>query len=248
MPASARPGETVRQMLDYICWITQEMQTLGAHGGGDLPTWRRAVGLAYQALVNPMLPGYGDPYPMDVPPARSPGLWPDIAAADIPGMTVRHQLVVVGMLAEQARAGVGLRARPEMLADLEARITRARGALDHGPTRPLPEEARTQPSPTLLAAARAEEKAIREHARRRTRRVRDLLSGRGSGPRPKGSSPKPGRPTSAASKGKPARKSAHPGAAAHKPQTAKRRAQKARAAKSSRRPVKSKRDGGRSRR
>jgi hypothetical protein len=175
MPSSARHGETVRQMLDYVCWITLDLQTLGAHGGGDLEAWRRRVGEAYRALVNPMVSGYGDPYPPDVPPAHSPGIWPDVAASDIPGMTIRHQLVVIRMLAEQSRAGVGVRARPELLQDLEARIARARTALDHGAAKSMPPEARTQASPALMAQAKAEEKAIREHARRRNRQVRDLL-------------------------------------------------------------------------
>lgn len=192
MPSVNCPGSTVRQMLDYICWICKELQVLGAHGGSALEHWRKQVGVAYRAMVNPMLAGYGDPYPPDVPPARSPGLWPDVAASDLPGMTVRHQLVVVAMLAEQSRAGVGLRARPEVLSELEARIARARSALDHGPQRPIPAEAQTEPSQQLLAAAQAEEKAIREHARRRTRQVRSLLShprgahGRGKHARAKG--------------------------------------------------------------
>jgi hypothetical protein len=187
MASSSRPGETVRQMLDYVCWIAQGIQTLGAHGGSELDAWRRRVGAAYRALVNPMIPGYGDPYPPDVPPAVSPGTWPDVAASDIPGMTIRHQLVVIHGLAEQSRAGVGVRARPELLADLEARIARARTELDHGPSRPLPEEAKTRPSPELMAQAQAEAKAIREHARRRTRQVRDLLKGQsGPGHRRKG--------------------------------------------------------------
>lgn len=235
-------------MLDYVCWITSEMQALGTHGGSGLSVWRKAVGLAYQALVNPMLPGYGDPYPMDVPPSRSPGLWPDIAAADIPGMTVRHQLVVIGMLAEQARAGVGLRARPEMLTDLEARITRARTVLDHGPARPLPPEAATKASPTLLAAAQAEEKAIRQHARRRTRQVRDLLSGRGREARPKARAAQAGSPKPPAVPSKASVKGAHPSAAASKPKPAKSPAPKARPAKQLRRPGKAKRDGSRTRR
>jgi len=184
MQSSARPSETVRQMLDYICWIAQDLQLLGAHGPGEVATWRRQVGIAYRALVNPMIPGYGDPYPPDVPPARSPGLWPDVAAHDIPGMTVRHQLVVVGMLADQSRGGAGVRARPELLQDLEMRIARARTALDHGPGRPLPAAARTEPSKALIAAANAEEKAIREHARRHTRQVRKLLRSVTARPKP----------------------------------------------------------------
>jgi hypothetical protein len=183
MPSTSRHGETVRQMLDYVCWMGLELQTLGAHGGGDLETWRRRVGEAYRALVNPMVAGYGDPYPPDVPPAHSPGIWPDVAASDIPGMTIRHQLVVVRMLAEQSRAGVGVRARPELLQDLEARIARARAALDHGAAKTMPAEARTEPSPALMAQAKAEEKAIREHARRRNRQVRDMLRGHKGAPK-----------------------------------------------------------------
>jgi hypothetical protein len=200
MPSSARHGETVRQMLDYVCWIAQDLQTLGAHGPGNLEPWRRRVGEAYRALVNPMVSGYGDPYPPDVPPAHSPGIWPDVAASDIPGMTIRHQLVVVRMLAEQSRAGVGVRARPELLQDLEARIARARTALDHGPAKPMPPEAATQPSPALLAQQKAEEKAIREHARRRNRQVKVLLrAGRkDAGKRPQGKpSAKAARPKAA---------------------------------------------------
>lgn len=205
---------------------------LGAHGGQALEHWRRQVSVAYRAMVNPMLAGYGDPYPPDVPPARSPGLWPDVAAADIPGMTVRHQLVVIEMLAEQSRAGVGLRARPEMLTDLEARIARARMALDHGAQRTMPEEARTKPSASLMAAAQAEEKAIREHARRRTRQVRSLLSGRKAaapaGPRAakagreaaappaKGPAKGPAKPAAKPAP-KPAPKPARPAAPAAKP-------------------------------
>jgi hypothetical protein len=183
MPSTSRHGETVRQMLDYVCWMGLELQTLGAHGGGDLEAWRRRVGEAYRALVNPMVAGYGDPYPPDVPPAHSPGIWPDVAASDIPGMTIRHQLVVVRMLAEQSRAGVGVRARPELLQDLEARIARARAALDHGAAKTMPAEARTEPSPALMAQAKAEEKAIREHARRRNRQVRDMLRGHKGAPK-----------------------------------------------------------------
>jgi hypothetical protein len=181
MQSTVRPGETVRQMLDYLVWIAQDLQLLGAHAGADAEHWRRQVGIAYRALVNPMIAGYGDPYPPDVPPPRSPGLWPDIAAHEIPGMTVRHQLAVIGMLADQSRQGVGVRARPEMLQELELRIGRARTALDHGPTKPLPAQARTQPSKDLIAAAQAEEHAVRQLARRLSKR--SSASARGAGAR-----------------------------------------------------------------
>jgi hypothetical protein len=91
----------------------------------------------------------------------------------MPGMTVRHQLAVVGMLADQSRRGVGVRARPEMLQELELRIGRARTALDHGPTRPMPAAARTEASKDLIAAAHAEEQAVRNRARRLARRERE---------------------------------------------------------------------------
>lgn len=182
-------------MLDYVVWVCHDLQTLGAHAGAAIETWRQRVGNAYRALVNPMIAGYGDPYPPDVPPAHSPGIWPDIAASDIPGMTVRHQLVVVAMLAEQGRSGIGVRARPELLADLEERITRARSALDRGPSKPMPAEARSQPSAELLAKAQAEEKAIREHARRRSRQVRDLLRTHRTARRPSTGRPSTGRPS-----------------------------------------------------
>jgi hypothetical protein len=201
MASQSRPGETVRQMLDYLVWVSQDLQQLGAVPPPELETARRRVGAAFTALVNPMLPGYGDPYPPDVPPARSPGTWPDVAAAEIPGMTVRHQLVVIGMLADQSRAGLGARARPELLTDLEARIARARGALDRGPNRPMPPEARTRPSPALLDAAAAEQKAIREHTKRRNRQVRDMLKRRSRARRP-GKKPAK-RPAKAKRGGKP---------------------------------------------
>lgn len=178
MQSTVRPGETVRQMLDYLVWIAQDLQLLGAYAGAQAEHWRRQVGVAYRALVNPMIAGYGDPYPPDVPPARSPGLWPDVAAHEMPGMTVRHQLAVVGMLADQSRQGVGVRARPEMLHELELRIGRARTALDHGPTRPMPAAARTEASKDLIATAQAEEHAVRQRARRLARRERDAKPAR----------------------------------------------------------------------
>jgi hypothetical protein len=196
MPSTSRPGESVRLLLDYVCWAVQELQQLGAVPTAEIGAWRPRVGRAFAALVNPMIAGYGDPYPPDVPPARSPGTWPDVAAADIPGMTVRHQLVVLGMLAEQSRNGVGLRARPELLAELEARIGRARAALDLGPSRPMPIQARSKASAEKLQAAAAEEKAIREHTRRRSRQVRDLLKKRGRSK----ARPSRGKPTAAKGK------------------------------------------------
>lgn len=211
MHSTARPGETVREMLDYLVWIAQDLMLLGAYSGSDVAPWRRQVGVAYRALVNPMMPGYGDPYPPDVPAARSPGLWPDVAAHDMPGMTVRHQLAVIGMLADKSRQGVAVRVRPELLQDLEMRIARARTALDHGPARPLPSAARTQPSTDLIALAEAEEKAVRERARKRARRDRPAAGKPPAKGKPAG--PKPSAKAGPASKGSPA-KSPRPAAKA----------------------------------
>jgi hypothetical protein len=212
MQSTVRPGETVRQMLDYLVWIAQDLQLLGAYAGSQAEHWRRQVGTAYRALVNPMIAGYGDPYPPDVPPPRSPGLWPDVAAHEMPGMTVRHQLAVVGMLADQSRQGVGVRARPEMLQELELRIGRARTALDHGPGRPMPSAARTQASKDLIAAAHAEEQAVRQRARRLARRERGAKPARrAAGAKP----PAKAAPKAARPKAPPTARKATPSRAAH---------------------------------
>lgn len=210
MQSTSRPGETVRQMLDYIVWIAQDLMLLGAYSGADVGPWRRQVGIAYRSLVNPMMPGYGDPYPPDVPPPRSPGLWPDVAAHDLPGMTVRHQLAVIGLLADASRQGMTARVRPEVLHDLEMRIARARTALDHGAGKPMPSAARTEPRADLIQQAQAEDKAVRDRMRRLARPARALAgkakpgakaTAKGAGKAAKGRSPK-----AKAAKGGPARK------------------------------------------
>ena len=137
--SQARPGETVRAVLDYIVWIAKEMRQLGYHGGSRREEWRRRVHQAYVALFVPAVPGYGDPYPPDVPPARSPGLWPDIPCASIPGMTVRHQLSVMEQIATQLRDRDAFHVRRATRAVWDARLGRARAAVDHGDARPLPE-------------------------------------------------------------------------------------------------------------
>ncbi|MHC5009498.1 MAG: hypothetical protein ACYTG6_00945 [Planctomycetota bacterium] len=172
--SSHRPEESVRRILDYICWITQRMQQVGFHGGTERNVWRERVHRAYAALFLPSVPGYGDPYPPDVPPPRNPGIWPDIPASRITGMTLRHQLKVVGMLAEQLRSRVWPHAREDEVQEWDRRFCLAREALDHGESVPVPEEALTEPSQAALDLAEAQEKAVRDHARKRSERLRQL--------------------------------------------------------------------------
>lgn len=149
-------------------------------------------------------------------------------------MTVRHQLAVIGMLADKSRGGVGVRVRPEVLQDLEMRIARARTALDHGPAKPLPSIARTQASPDLIALAQAEEKTVRDLARKRARRDRGAPAG-GSKPSKAGPKPDPKAAPKAAPKvapkartGKPARAPKVPKAAAKaKPKASPRKGRRA---------------------
>jgi hypothetical protein len=144
LPASPNGGRPVRELLDYVVWVTEQVERIGAHAGLDLEPWRQRVHRAYLALIDSMVPGHGDPLPPDVPPSVQPGQWPDVAAAGIPGMTVRHQLTVLRTIAGNARA-----ARPHQpVADTERwgeRVRAAFDALDHGPTLPMPDEARTHP-------------------------------------------------------------------------------------------------------
>lgn len=170
--SDARPGETVRAVLDYITWIAKEMRLLGFHGGSRREEWRRRVHQAYVALFVPAVPGYGDPYPPDVPPARSPGLWPDIPSAAIPGMTIRHQLSVIEQIAAQLRDRDWFHMRKATTAVWDGRLSRARAALDHGDARPMPEEAHTQPSDAVLEAVEANRKALAEKAKRRKAQIR----------------------------------------------------------------------------
>src|SRR5262245_52078575 len=161
VPAGPDGGRTVRDLLDYVVWVTEQVERIGAHAGLDLEPWRQRVHKAYLALVDSMVAGHGDPLPPDVPPSVQPGQWPDVAAAGIPGMTVRHQLTVLRTIAGNARA-----ARPhQMPAETERWAERVRSAfvaLDHGPTLPMPDTARTQPPappPKKGPAARAKAKA-----------------------------------------------------------------------------------------
>jgi hypothetical protein len=167
-------------MLDYICWVAAQMRETGFHGGPDRDPWSRRVQTAFRALLNPLVLGHGDPYPSDVPPPKNPGIWPDVPAALIPGMTLRHQLVVLEIIADQCRGHASVHARVEEASEWDRRVAAAFEALDHGQALPMPDTARTTPSKAVLDAAAAHEKAIREHAKRRSRQIRDMLKKKSS--------------------------------------------------------------------
>ncbi|MDA1193651.1 MAG: hypothetical protein O2894_00545 [Planctomycetota bacterium] len=171
--------------MDYLVWICREMRQLGFHSGSEREEWCRRCQAAYNAFCMPMLPGYGDPYPPDVPPARNPGIWPDIPAATIPGMTLRHQLTVLEMLSRQLRERSWPHARATEIAGWDERLGRAITALDHGDTMPMPKEAATQPSAEALAAAEASDKALRDATRRRNKQLRNQFQPKASPPKKK---------------------------------------------------------------
>ena len=175
--SSLRPGETVRATLDYICWVVEQMleEQDGFHSGSRRDEWRRRVHTAYVALFRPVVAGHGDPYPPDVPPARTPGRWPDVPASSIPGMTLRHQLTVIGMLCHEIRSREWLHARSGQTEEWERRIVRCFAALDHGDTLILPDDARSEPSAEVLAAAQAEARARAALAKRRTAQLRKQM-------------------------------------------------------------------------
>jgi hypothetical protein len=153
--AATSPALKVRDQLDYIVWIAATVEPLGFHGGPELETWRGRVQRAYAALVDSMAPGHGDPLPPDVPPAVQPGTWPDVAAASIPGMTIRHQLSVIGSIAAHTREDRGFPRTPAETATWTQRIQTAYDALDHGPAMPVPASARTQPPPPAPSTPKA---------------------------------------------------------------------------------------------
>jgi hypothetical protein len=215
MESSHRAGEPLRRVLDYVVWICREMTQVGFHGQAGAREWRRRVQDAYNALFVPVIAGHGDRYPPDVPEARNPGIWPDVPAHAIPGMTLRHQLKVVGLLAEELRDRDWIHPRAEEVLEWDRRFSTVRALLDHGTAHPAPEEAFTTPSKERMAAAEAEAKAIREHSLKRERRIQRIqkkAAGRKAG---KAASTK-----QVAAKGRPAQKkatSAKKKAAAKKP-------------------------------
>jgi len=172
MESQEAPGRTIREVLDYLCWISREMRQLGYHSGSDRETWCRRVHQAYAALFVPMVPGHGDPYPPDVPPARNPGIWPDIPSAAIAGMTLRHQLTVMEMLATQLRSRRWIHARAQEVSSWDRRLKRAYDALDHGEALTLPADARTEASEEAMEEAAAAEQALKDRARRRGAQLR----------------------------------------------------------------------------
>ena len=177
LPSAHRPDETIREILDYLCWISVEMANPAFRAGSDLARWRKRVQEAYTALFRPPVPNHGDPYPPDVPPPRSPGLWPDVPSTGVPGMTLRHQLKVISVRASELRRLVWVHARPVEVAEWDRRLSVARAALDQGPDHPMPKAMRTQPSEAVLAEAQAQEEAMREHARKRLLRLQRLTAG-----------------------------------------------------------------------
>jgi hypothetical protein len=172
MPSKLQPERTLREILDYLVWIAREMRNLGFHSGSDREEWCRRCQQAYVAFFVPMMRGFGDPYPPDVPPARNPGIWPDIPSAAIPGMTLRHQLTVIEMMARQLRERRWLHARGEEVDEWDRRLCSAQAALDHGGTPAMPDSARSEASPEALAEAKQAAKALQDRARRRSRQLR----------------------------------------------------------------------------
>jgi hypothetical protein len=210
MTSAIRAGETIRRLLDYLVWAANQMLQTGARAGPEQGPWRERVRQAYVSLFLPPVLGRGDPYPPDVPPALTPGIWPDVPAAGLTGMTLRHQLTVIGMLANHLRADRWLNIRPQEVTEWDRRLSRARTALDLGPDRPLPPEAQSAPSPAVIQESEARDRAIREHAKRRSRQIQRMLSESESAKSKRGK--KPPKPAKAAKPTKPA---------AAKPKTAK---------------------------
>ena len=144
-PAAATHGMTVRDQLDYIGWIAETAEAIGFHPSSDVETWRQRLHRAYLALVDPMVSEHGDPLPPDVPPATRPGTWPDIPAATIPGMTIRHQLTVFRTISILCRAHGPVHHNPIDADRFAARVQVAYEAMHHGAAYPMPDTARTTP-------------------------------------------------------------------------------------------------------
>jgi hypothetical protein len=158
-PATAWPGMTVRDEVDYLVWIAETAEAVGFHGGDSVGRWRDAVQSAYDALVDPMVSEHGDPLPPDVPPAQRPGTWPDVPAARIPGMTIRHQLTVLRTMSGLCRAHAGVHHHPTEAQRWAERVQRAFDALHHGPDLPMPDSARTKSAAETQKEAAAKARA-----------------------------------------------------------------------------------------
>ena len=152
LPVPGGAGRTLRRELDYLCWIAEQAEALGLHSPPDLEPWRARVQRAYDALVDPMFPGHGDPLPPDVPPSVRPGTWPDVPAAGIQGMTVRHQLTVIRTISDAARRVTAAYQSPPEASRWSARVHAARDAMDHGASLVMPDTAQSvAPTPPAKA-------------------------------------------------------------------------------------------------
>src|SRR5262245_3803508 len=145
--AATSPGQNVRDQLDYIAWVCEAVEPVGFHGPDEIEAWRGRVHRAYIALIDSMVLGHGDSLPPDIPPAVRPGTWPDVAAATIPGMTIRHQLAVIRAVAQFTLKDRVFPHSPADVTAWTARIQSAYDALDHGPALPMPAAARSEPPP-----------------------------------------------------------------------------------------------------
>jgi hypothetical protein len=143
--AATSLGITVREQLDYLAWIGEAAEAVGLHAGDQLLRWREAVQRAYDAFFDPMVGEHGDPLPPDVPPAVHPGAWPDVPAARIQGMTVRHQLTVIRTIAGLCRRHGTVHHQPAEIERWSRRVQQACDAMDHGASLPMPDEARSRP-------------------------------------------------------------------------------------------------------
>jgi hypothetical protein len=142
-PAAATHGMTVRDQLDYVAWICEAAEAIGLHPPAEVESWRQRLHRAYGALVDPMVTEHGDPLPPDVPPALRPGTWPDVPAATLPGMTIRHQLTVLRTIAVLSRGHAAVHHNPVDSDRWAARVQVAYEALNHGSTMPMPDSARS---------------------------------------------------------------------------------------------------------
>jgi hypothetical protein len=209
--ASAWPGMTVRDEIDYLSWIAEAAEQVGLHGGETLGRWREAVQAAYDALADPMVHEHGDPLPPDVPPAQRPGTWPDVPAVRIPGMTVRHQLTVLRTMSGLCRGHAGVHHQPADAERWAERVQRAFDALHHGPDLPMPESARTRPpsaaKETAPKAAGSGAKRDRESGAKAARDARSGSDGKAKTPakatKPKSPARAPAKPTSRAKRAAP---------------------------------------------
>lgn len=150
---AAGASKSVRRELDYLCWVAEQAEALGLHSPPDLESWRARVQRAYDALVDPMFPGHGDPLPPDVPPSVRPGMWPDVPAAGIQGMTVRHQLTVIRTISDMARRVPAPYQAPAEATRWAARVRAAHDAMDHGASLVMPDTAYSAVPPAAQKGA-----------------------------------------------------------------------------------------------